>query len=64
MAQFRQRFGRFIDIIEPLQDFSLFQINVLKGRYIRGFAQAFELTRIDIKEIARIAPKSPRVNSG
>ena len=58
MAQFRHRFGRFIDIIEPLQDFSLFQINVLEGRYIRGFAQAFELTGTDLKEIAHIVPKS------
>jgi len=59
MAQFRHRFGSFIDIIEPLQDFSLFQINVLKGRYIRGFGQAFELAGIDLKEITHIAPKSP-----
>ena len=54
MAQFRDRFGDFIDVIEPLQDFNLFQINVHKGRYIRGFAQAFELTGDGLNQIEHI----------
>jgi len=59
MAQFRHRFGNFIDVIEPLQDFNLFQINAYKGRYIRGFAQAFELTGEGLNQIEHIGPNSP-----
>jgi putative heme iron utilization protein len=59
MAQFRDRFGGFIDVIEPLHDFNLFQINVNKGRYIRGFAQAFELTGDGLNQIEHIGPDSP-----
>lgn len=57
MAKFRDKFGEFIDVIEPLQDFNLFQINVHKGRYIRGFAQAFELTGDGLRLIQHIMPK-------
>ncbi|MFT5224654.1 MAG: putative heme iron utilization protein [Polaribacter sp.] len=59
MAQFRDKFGGFIDLIEPLLDFNLFQINAHKGRYIRGFAQAFELTGDGLNQIEHIGPKSP-----
>jgi putative heme iron utilization protein len=59
MAQFRGKFGGFIDVIEPLQDFNLFQINVHKGRYIRGFAQAFELTGDGLNQIKHIDSKAP-----
>jgi putative heme iron utilization protein len=59
MAQFRDKFGGFIDLIEPLLDFNLFQINTHKGRYIRGFAQAFELTGDGLNQIEHIDPKSP-----
>ncbi len=55
IAQFRGRFGDFIDVIEPLQDFNLFRINAHKGRYIRGFAQAFELTGDGLNQIKHIA---------
>ncbi len=50
MARFRQRFGKFIDVIEPLQDFRLFQVNPVSGRFIRGFAQAFELSGKGLSE--------------
>jgi len=46
-------------VIEPLQDFNLFQINAYKGRYIRGFAQAFELTGEGLNQIEHIGPNSP-----
>lgn len=59
MAHFRDRFGGFIDVIEPLQDFNLFQINVNKGRYIRGFAQAFELTGDGLTQVEHITPNTP-----
>ena len=56
MAFFRQRFGDFIDMIEPLQDFQLFRIIPESGRFIRGFAQAFELSGQGLNEISHIGP--------
>ena len=54
MSLFKQRFGNFVDVIEPLQDFHLFQINPVSGRFIRGFAQAFELFGDGLTEISHI----------
>ena len=54
MTEFKSRFGDFINVIEPLQDFQLFQISPKSGRFIRGFAQAFELIGPDLNEIKPI----------
>ena len=56
MQLFRDRFGDFIDIIEPLQDFQLFEIIPVSGRFIRGFAQAFQLSGEGLTEIMHVAP--------
>lgn len=58
MQQFRNRFGDFIDIIEPLQDFQLFEIVPGSGRFIRGFGQAFQLSGEGLKDICHIDPGS------
>lgn len=54
MDEFRARFGDFIDIIEPLQDFQLFCISPQTGRFVRGFAQAFELSGDGLSDIKHI----------
>ncbi|MCP4432088.1 MAG: hypothetical protein GY806_14005 [Gammaproteobacteria bacterium] len=54
MQAFRDRFGDFINVIEPLQDFQLFKIVPSSGRFIRGFAQAFELSGEDLSEITQV----------
>ncbi len=54
MAQFRQQFGKFIDLIQPLQDFHLFQIKTHSGRFIQGFAQAYELSGAGLNDIRHI----------
>lgn len=56
MQSFRGRFGDFIDIIEPLQDFQLFKVVPISGRFIRGFAQAFQLSGEGLNEITHINP--------
>jgi putative heme iron utilization protein len=56
MQSFRDRFGDFIDIIEPLQDFQLFEIVPSSGRFVRGFGQAFQLSGDGLKEISHIDP--------
>ncbi len=54
MTEFKRRFGDFIDVIEPLQDFHLFQISPESGRFIRGFAQAYDLVGPGLKEFKHI----------
>ncbi len=56
MQLFRDRFGDFIDIVEPLQDFRLFKICPHSGRFIRDFGQAFQLSGDDLNEITHINP--------
>ena len=58
MTEFKLRFGVFIDVIEPLQDFHLFQVNPRSGRFIRGFAQAYELTGPGLNQIRHIDPRT------
>ena len=58
MAQFRQQFGNFIDLIQPLQDFHLFQIKIHSGRFVQGFAQAYELSGPGLNDIRHIGGAS------
>lgn len=38
---FEQRFGSFVQVIRPLQDFHLFELRPLSGSYVAGFARAY-----------------------
>jgi hypothetical protein len=58
MAQFSQQFGKFIDLIQPLQDFHLFQIKIHSGRFVQGFAQAYELSGPELNDIRHIGGAS------
>ncbi|RLA05051.1 MAG: hypothetical protein DRQ59_16525 [Gammaproteobacteria bacterium] len=44
IAEFERQFGGIIKVIEPLQDFHLFEVNPVSGRFVRGFAEAFEMS--------------------
>lgn len=43
----RQRFGEIIDNLSQLGDFCLYQLIPEKGRYVKGFGQAFDITGND-----------------
>ena len=62
MQGFRDRFGNFIDIIEPLQDFQLFKVEPQSGRFIRGFAQAFQLSGEGLVDITHINPDGSQIS--
>jgi len=51
MKAFTQRFGRFMDVIRPLQDFHLFELQPLQGAYVAGFARAYTLGGSDLGEL-------------
>lgn len=56
IAEFHRRFGDVMDLIEPLQDFNLFQIKPESGRFIKGFGQAFELGGDNLDQLQHINP--------
>jgi putative heme iron utilization protein len=56
IRDFYQRFGEVMKLIEPLPDFHLFRIIVQRGRFIRGFGQAYELAGDGLERLIRIAP--------
>ena len=58
LAEFRRRFGKVMDMIEPLPDFHLVRIELLAGRFIRGFGQAYELAGEGFTELRHIDPSA------
>lgn len=48
---FAQRFGEFMKVIRPLQDFQLFELQPQSGSYVAGFAKAYSLTGDDLSHI-------------
>ncbi|MCW8929840.1 MAG: hypothetical protein OQL19_06345 [Gammaproteobacteria bacterium] len=41
--QFKQRFGKTIDVLSSLGDFNLYCLIPMEGNYVRGFGQAYKL---------------------
>jgi putative heme iron utilization protein len=56
LAEFRQRFGKVMDMIEPLPDFHLFRLQLQSGRFVRGFGQAYELSGDQLNDLTHIGP--------
>ncbi len=54
LAEFHHRFGKVMNIIEPLPDFSLFQVCPHSGRFVRGFGQAYDLSGEHLDELLQI----------
>lgn len=44
MAQYRDRFGPIVELLESLPDFQLFQLTPTSGQLVLGFGQAYELS--------------------
>lgn len=51
MDLFEVKFGGFINMLRKLEDFHLFRLNPVKGNYVAGFAQAFEISGDDLGKI-------------
>ena len=58
LGRFRERFGKVMALLEPLPDFHLFRVIPQRGRYIRGFGQAYELTGAGVDEPRHVGPGS------
>ena len=44
MALFRERFGKMMNVLEPMQDFHLYQLTPSQGSYVTGFARAYRMS--------------------
>jgi len=56
LAEFHRRFGQVMTVLESLPDFHLFHLQLRRGRYIRGFGQAYELSGDGLTQLAHINP--------
>lgn len=54
------RHGKLMAMLRGLQDFHLFRLVPLKAGYVRGFAQAYELSGEQLSEIRHINDKGHR----
>lgn len=55
LALFNEKFGKMTALLQSLNDFHLFQLNVETGSYVRGFGQAYSIAnaRLTIKQQKR-----------
>ena len=56
LAEFHRRFGQVMSLLESLPDFHLFCLQLQRGRYIRGFGQAYELSGKGLTQLAHVNP--------
>jgi putative heme iron utilization protein len=56
LAEFHRRFGQVMTVLESLPDFYLFRLQLQRGRYIRGFGQAYELSGERLTQLVHINP--------
>ena len=57
MQAFHRRFGKVMEIIEPLPDFYLFRVEAESGSFIRGFGQAYELSGAGLDQLTPVDPR-------
>lgn len=43
IAELQEKFGKTIEVLAALSDFKLYCLSPIKGQYVRGFGQAYEL---------------------
>ena len=57
MQAFHRRFGKVMEIIEPLPDFHLFRVEAESGSFVRGFGQAYELSGAGLDQLTPVDPR-------
>ena len=54
LVEFHRRFGKVMELLEPLPDFSLFRVCASEGRFVRGFGQAYDLTGKNLDQLVAV----------
>ncbi len=60
LAKFETRFGKFVQTLRGLPDFSLFRLIPVSGSYVSGFGKAFSLEGDKLQRVNRITPDNIR----
>ena len=57
VARLRSRFGKFVDTLDGLGDFTLFRLKPESGTYVRGFAQTWNLSGPGLEIATPVGPR-------
>lgn len=57
MQAFHERFGKVMQVIEPLPDFRLLRVVAAAGSFVRGFGQAYELGGDGLDQLRPVDPR-------
>src|SRR5512144_2158705 len=60
MNRFKDKHGKFMDMMREMRDFHLFRLVPEHANYVRGFAQAYELVGEGLNEIRHVNDKGHR----
>lgn len=60
MDAFEQKFGDFIKMLRGMEDFHLFRLSPKKGKYVAGFAQAYEISGDQMESVTHRNEKGHR----
>jgi putative heme iron utilization protein len=63
MGRFRDKHGKFMDMMREMRDFHLFRLTPEYANYVRGFAQAYELHGDGLKDIRHVNDKGHRAGT-
>ncbi|NGZ14638.1 heme utilization protein HutZ [Vibrio aestuarianus] len=63
IGQMQQRFGEIIDGLSQLQDFSLFQLKVDQGLYVKGFGQAYQVLGDDMVDFVHLQEGHKKISN-
>lgn len=63
IGQMQQRFGEIIDSLSQLQDFSLFQLKVEQGLYVKGFGQAYQVSGDDMVDFVHLQEGHKKISN-
>jgi len=63
MDRFKDKHGKFMDMLRELRDFHLIRLIPEHANYVRGFAQAYELYGEGLNEIRHVNDKGHRAGT-
>ena len=58
--KFQERFGKIIEVLRNLQDFNLFKLTPLSGRFVIGFGKAYKIEGDNLNNLIPFQKKSER----
>ncbi|OBT25464.1 heme utilization protein HutZ [Vibrio splendidus] len=63
IGQMQERFGEIIDGLSQLQDFSLFNLKVENGLFVKGFGQAYQVSGDDLVDFVHLQEGHKKVSN-